>query len=107
MQNRGPGRLEAQRGAVIRYSFVRVAEQRVAAVLVDRRDLIASRSSSLIEQLEEMLPCPVMLVARDETDWAGARMYAHFYADPFFYALLQTRDIEWIELQPAELTTME
>lgn len=92
---------------MIRYSFVRVAEQRVAAVLVDRRDLTASRSIPLIEQLEDLLPCPVMLVARDETDWAGARVYAHFEADPFFYALLQTRDIEWAELQPVELTTME
>lgn len=92
---------------MIRYSFVRVAERRVAAVLVDRRDLVASRSSPLIEQLEEMLLCPVMLVARDETNWAGARVSAHFEADPFLYALLQARDIEWAELQPAELTTME
>lgn len=84
---------------MIRYSFVRVGENRAAAVLVERRDLIAPQSNSLICQLEELLPCPVMLVARDETNWAGARVYAQFEAEPFFYALLQARDIDWSELQ--------
>lgn len=48
-----------------------------------------------------------MLVARDETNWAGAKAYAHFEAEPYLYALLQVREIDWCELllpecEPAE-----
>lgn len=87
---------------MIRYSFVRLGEKRAAAVLVERRDLLAPQSNSLIHQLEELLPCPVMLVARDETNWAGARIHAHFEAEPFLYALLQARDVDWCELRLPE-----
>lgn len=48
-----------------------------------------------------------MLVARDETNWAGARIYAHFEAEPFLYALLQARDIGWCELQLPECEPVE
>lgn len=76
-------------------------------MLVDKRDLISSRSSPLLIQLEELLSCPVMLVARDETDWAGAKVFAHFEAEPFFYALLQAREIDWAEIRQVELTSIE
>lgn len=39
-----------------------------------------------------------MLVARDETVWAGARVHANFEAEPYLYELLETREIEWSEL---------
>lgn len=39
-----------------------------------------------------------MLVARDETVWAGARAHANFEAEPYLYALLEAREIEWAEL---------
>jgi hypothetical protein len=57
--------------------------------------------------MEELLPCPVMLVARDETNWAGARVYAHFEAEPFLYALLQGRDIDWCELRLPQCEPVE
>jgi hypothetical protein len=39
-----------------------------------------------------------MLVARDEALWTGARVHADFEAEPYLYALLETRDVEWAEL---------
>lgn len=48
-----------------------------------------------------------MLVARDETTWAGARVYAHFEAEPYLYGLLQARDIDWCELQLPECASAE
>jgi len=39
-----------------------------------------------------------MLVARDEAVWAGARVHANFEAEPYLYALLEAREIEWAEL---------
>jgi hypothetical protein len=92
---------------VIRYSFVRLGEKRAAAVLVERRDLIAPQSNRLILQVEELLTCPVMLVARDETNWVGAQAYAHFEPEPYLYALLQARDIDWCELQLPECEPIE
>lgn len=74
----------------------------MVAVLVERRDLIAPQSNALISRLEQLLPPPVMLVARDESNWAGAKVYAHFEAEPYLYALLQAREIEWCELCPPE-----
>jgi|GEM_PF-5184213 len=48
-----------------------------------------------------------MLVARDETDWTGARVYAQFEAEPFYYTLLQARDIDWCELHLPECAAAE
>lgn len=92
---------------MIRYSFVRLGEQRAAAVLVEKRDLIAPRSNTLIRRIEELIPGRVMLVAQDETNWTGARVYAHFEAEPYLYALLQVRDIDWCELQLPECEPAE
>lgn len=61
----------------------------------------------MIRRLEELLSPPVMLVARDETSWAGAKVYAHFEAEPYLYVLLQTRDIDWCELQLPECEPAE
>ncbi|GEM_PF-5892307 len=39
-----------------------------------------------------------MLVALDETLWSGARVHAHFEAEPYLYALIEERDVDWREL---------
>lgn len=78
--------------------MVRSGEVRVAAVLVERRDFVAPRAGRLIQLVEEKLSVPVMLVARDEAVWAGARVHANFEAEPYLYALLEAREIEWAEL---------
>jgi hypothetical protein len=70
----------------------------VIAALVAKRELIAPQCDCLIRRIEALLPSPVMLIAKDESNWAGALVYAQFDADPFFYALLQARDIDWCEL---------
>jgi len=83
---------------VIRYSIVRSGENRVAAVLVERKDLVAPRADQLLRRVGDVLSLPVMLVARDEALWAGARAHAEFEAEPYLYALLEARDVEWAEL---------
>jgi len=40
-----------------------------------------------------------MLVAKDEAIWTGARAHAEFETEPYLYALLEARDIEWISLE--------
>lgn len=79
----------------------------MAAALVRKRDLVTPQSTSLIRRLEDILPCPVMLVARDDTSWTGARVYADFEAEPYFYALLQLREVEWCELRLPECEMAE
>ena len=94
----GASSFEAQRGLVIWYSMVRSGEIRVAAVLVERSDFNAARAGQLIQRIEEQLSVPVMLVARDETVWAGAKVHANFEAEPYLYALIEAREVEWAEL---------
>ena len=86
---------------MIRYSVVRINENRVVAVLVEKRDLLEPRASVLIRHFEGRLEHPVMLVARDESTWAGARVRADFEAEPYLYHLLNTRDIDWLEVDAA------
>ena len=83
---------------MIRYSIVRSGEVRVAAVLVERKDLVPPRAGQLIRRVEHVLSLPVMLVAQDETLWTGARAHADFEAEPYLYAMLEDREIEWAEL---------
>lgn len=92
---------------MIWYSIVRVGESRAAAVLVERKDLLLPHSEVLIRRIEDVLQCQAMLVARDETDWTGARVYAQFEAEPFYYTLLQARDIDWCELHLPECAAAE
>jgi hypothetical protein len=42
-----------------------------------------------------------MLVVPDDALWAGARAHADFEAEPYLYALLEARDLEWAELSLA------
>ena len=84
---------------MIRYSVVRIKESRVAAVLVEKKDLLGPRACTLIKHLEGRIELPVMLVARDEATWAGARVRADFEAEPFLYQMLNTRDLDWLELE--------
>ena len=60
--------------------------------------LLIRCAGRLIQLVEEKLSVPVMLVARDEAVWAGARVHANFEAEPYLYALLEAREIEWAEL---------
>lgn len=80
------------------YSIQRLCEERLAVVLVKCRELAEPRASALIHQLQEDLALPVMLVARDDEAWTGARAHADFDPKPYFYALLGMRDIDWIPL---------
>ncbi len=83
---------------MIRYSIVRCGTGRVAAVLVERKDLVSPRAEQLIRLVGDCLELPVMLVALDETLWAGARVRAYFEAEPYLYALIAERDVDWREL---------
>jgi len=84
---------------VIRYSIVRCGDNRVAAALVERKDLIEPRAGDLIRAVAARVSLPVMLVAKDEAIWTGARAHAEFETEPYLYALLEARDIEWISLE--------
>lgn len=81
---------------MIQYCTVRVHDTRVAAVLVEKREL--SNSAGLIRLLEERLALPVMFVVMDPTALVGARAYAEFDASPYLYELFAAREIDWIEL---------
>ena len=81
------------------YSVQRLCEQRTAVVLVERRDLAEPRATCLIQHLQDELSAPVMLVARDSEAWIGARARADFDPEPFLYALLGLRDIDWAPLR--------
>lgn len=67
-------------------------------MLVERKDLMMPRADQLIRHVEGALSLPVMLVARDESLWAGARAHADFEPEPYLFALLERRDVEWAEL---------
>lgn len=77
------------------YSVQRLCEERLAVVLVERRELVEPRASCIIQQLQDELALPVMLVAHDSEEWTGARARADFEPAPYLYALLAMRDIEW------------
>lgn len=77
------------------YSIQRLCEQRLAVVLVEKRELEGARSSNLIRRLQQELCLPVLLVARDNEAWIGARARAEFDPEPYLYALLAMRDFEW------------
>lgn len=80
---------------MIQYSIVRIKETRVAAVLVERKDLSGPGADSLLRRLECQLSHPVMLVCPDATALAGARAYAEFDPMPYLYELLRARDVDW------------
>lgn len=67
----------------------------MAVVLVGCRELAEPHASALIHQLRDDLGLPVMLVARDNEAWVGARARADFDPEPYLYALLGMRDIDW------------
>jgi len=80
------------------YSVQRLCEKRLAVVLVERRDLFDPHATFLIQQLQDELALPVMLVARDSEVWTGARARAEFDAEAHLYALLGIREIDWAAL---------
>lgn len=81
------------------YSVQRLCDERVAVVLVERRALAEPQASRLLQQLQDELSTPVMLVARDTEGWLGIRARADFEPEPYIYALLGMRDIDWAPLQ--------
>ena len=81
------------------YSIQRLCDERVAVVLVEPRALSEPRASGLLLQLRDELSAPVMLVARDNEGWLGIRARADFDPEPYIYALLGMRDIEWAPLR--------
>jgi hypothetical protein len=81
------------------YSVQRLCEERVAVVLVERRALSEPQASDLLRQLQDELSVPVMLVARNSEGWLGIRARAEFDPEPYVYALLGMRDIEWAPLR--------
>ena len=83
------------------YSVQRLCEERLAVVLVERRELAEPRATSLVQRLQAELTIPVMLVARDNEAWTGARAHAEFDPTPHLYALLGMRDIDWMPLPHA------
>jgi hypothetical protein len=87
------------------YSVQRLCEKRLAFILVEKRDLVEPRASSLINQLQNDLTLPVILVSNDCETWTGFSARAEFNPDPYVYALLGARDIDWTPLrQPAKET---
>lgn len=80
------------------YSVHRLCEQRTAVVLVEKRQLSQPAASNLLRRLQNALSLPVMLVARDDDTWTGARAAADFNPHPHLYALMDVRDIDWSPL---------
>jgi len=76
------------------YSVLNLRGVRMAAVLVEMGEL----SDDLIVMLQAQLALPVMLVARHEGDWKGAKARAQFDTAPYLGALLALDDVEWSEL---------
>lgn len=83
---------------MIRYSIVRVKDSRVAAILVEKKELTGSKAMCSLRTMERLLSLPVMLVARDEAAVAGARAFAEFDPMPYLYELLCTGDVDWMTL---------
>ena len=81
------------------YSVQRLCEERMAIVLVERRELVEPQATSLIRQLQDEFSVPVMLVARDSDAWIGARARADFDPAPYLYALIGMREIDWKPLR--------
>lgn len=80
------------------YSVQRLCEKQLAVVLVERREMAEPRASALIRKLQGEFAQPVILVARDTEAWMGARARAEFDPEPYLYALLAARDIDWTPL---------
>lgn len=91
------------------YSVQRLYETRLAIVLVEPRDFAEPRASRLIDQLQDDFALPVILVAQDSETWTGVRARATFAADPdpYIYALLSMRDIDWSPVRPVYRDTEE
>lgn len=85
------------------YSVQRLYETKLAIVLVEPKDFAEPRAGRLIDQLQDDLSLPVILVARDSETWTGVRARATFATDPdpYIYALLGMRDIEWSPVRHA------
>lgn len=82
---------------MILYAVVRSGSERVAAVLVERKQFAEPGASELIRDIEAHIGLPVMLVAANSNSYIGAQAKAEFEATPFLFELLRRSDIEWIE----------
>lgn len=75
----------------------------MAVVLVEKRQLGSRQAAHLIADLQLKFQLPVMLVARDDTAWNNAKAKAEFDAVPYLFQLLAAGDIDWSEIEVAEL----
>ena len=82
---------------MILYSIVRVGSEKVAAVLVERKQFAEPGAAELIRDIEAYLGLPVMLVAADTNSYVGAQAKADFDTTAFLFELLRQSDIDWIE----------
>ena len=83
----------------MQHAVLRLRDVRMAVVLVGNGQLY---DDSLLGQLQRQLALPVMLVARDDTAWNGAKARAQFDAAPYLFALQALGEIEWVELPEVE-----
>lgn len=82
------------------YSVLRLRDVRMAVVLMDVGQV---GSDQLLAQLQTQLRLPVMLVARDDSSWKGAKAWAQFDPAPYLGVLLSLEDVEWAALpEPVE-----
>lgn len=79
------------------HSIQRLRGKRMAVVLVERRQLALDQAGPLISNLQNMFQLPVMLVARDDTEWNNVKATAEFDAVPYLLELLALEHIDWNE----------
>jgi hypothetical protein len=79
------------------YTIQRLCGKRIAVVLVERRQLAWDQAGPLISSLQDAFRLPVMLVARDSTEWNNVKAVAEFDAIPKLLELLALEHIDWNE----------
>lgn len=86
------------------YTVFRMGGERVAVVLVERRQLTSGRASDLLAEVQEQLALPAVLVAHDDSTWTSIRTYAEFDVKPYLGCLLNAEGAEWSALSTSQAT---
>ena len=79
------------------YTIQRLRGKRLAVMLVERRQLMWDKAGPLIANLQQAFQIPVMLVARDDTEWNNVKAVAEFDAVPYLLELLALEHVDWNE----------
>lgn len=82
----------------MQYTVFRMGGERVAVILVERRQLVDGRAADLLAEIQRQLELPAVLVARDESTWMRIRTYAEFDVKPYLGCLLSAEDADWSAL---------